>query len=674
MKARGVIYILVSVVGVLFAPWLAQAQGEAPWPMFQHDPGHTGVAPVVAPDLLTLRWKVGCELVSDSHHPVIGPGGTIWVVGPNRITSITSAGDVQKGFVPPIVYFAQFQSVGSGAVGDAGQFIGLASKTTGGVNRPAVLFSASPEGELEWALDLDGDTGNSSLLTLGPDGTIYVGLGSRQVADRNRLCAVSQDGELVWSYTPPGPVTTIPAVDAQGNVYFGCGYKPGVLYCVESGGALRWSFDQIPASSLDSAPTIDEAGNIYYFVNNSGLVELASDGTLKNHCPFRGYSWTSAVLLPGDSVGFICTNPAAPETSLFVRLGPDGQEDWRAQLSGSSLQCSPAADAAGNVFVSGKYGEPMDPFSYLVRLSPEGTLATIHTTAKSFICDVSGPCIGEDGTVYAYVGDNLYAFGEPAMMLDVGISTQWAGWDAQLGDMQSASIRLTNPGPAQNADCYVAYRRADGNDLFFYPFWSTSPVNCALQFRPLSALAVFNEIELAYIRQSILLPGEYEFLTALFKPDTYEPISRIASATFVIFAHPTERSPLARETIMDMTPQALLQGTPPTISIWTDRDSYSAGEVLDLSLSLENQDLGMMLDLYIAATLDADPTGTLYFFPTWATSPGMTNISFLPLAHGASLPSLTIMHLALPDALPKGGYRFLAAFFQVGTFNLASDI
>jgi hypothetical protein len=32
------------------------------------------------------------------------------------------------------------------------------------------------------------------------------------------------------------------------------------------------------------------------------------------------------------------------------------------------------------------------------------------------------------------------------------------------------------------------------------------------------------------------------------------------------------------------------------------------------------------------------------------------------------------MHLELPDALPRGGYKFLAALFHVGTFDLASEI
>ena len=259
-------------------------------------------------------------------------------------------------------------------------------------------------------------------------------------------------------------------------------------------------------------------------------------------------------------------------------------------------------------------------------------------------------------------------------MLDLGIWTQWAGRHIELGDIQSASIWLTNPGPEVDADCYVAYRRVDSGEMFFYPFWSTDPSNCALEFRPLPQGARFDEIELAYVCQSALAPGEYEWLAGLFEPGTFQPISEVAFCRFLIFGTPTKRPGKPSDCFSGIAPQGLLQGTPPTIQLWTDKRDYTVGETLHLSLGLENQGFGMPFDLYIAAKLDADPNGTLFFFPTWATDPSFTNISFLPLAQGASLPDLTIMHLELWDGLRAGDYRFLAAFFLTGTFELASDV
>ncbi|HUT03679.1 MAG TPA: PQQ-binding-like beta-propeller repeat protein [bacterium] len=670
MNARRFIQSLTVVVALLFIGWPAQGSDQASWPMFQYDPQHTGIAPVATPELLNLRWKAACGIIGNSHL-VIGPEETIWVVGIDRVTAITRDGDVKTGFVIPVQDFGMCVHGGSFAIGEGGRLIGLASKTTGGIDRPAVLFAASAEGELEWALELNGDAGGGSLLTLGPDGSIYVGLCGQP--DQNRLCAVSQEGELLWSYTHPSSVTTIPAVDPAGNVYFGC--DDGFLYCVDSDG-LRWSFDEIVSKfGVDSAPTIDEAGNIYHFANKSGLVVLNPDGTLKNHYTLNGYSYTSPVLLPGSSVGFLCTDPDLTGNTLFTRLGPDGQEEWTAQLSGSPL-CSPAADAAGNVFVSGSYGPAMEPNTcYLVKLSPEGTLATIYTTEKTFYNEVSGPCIGEDGTVYAYLNGALHAFGEFGQLLTFGISSQ-GGYALGLGPTQSASIRLMNPGPDLDADCYVAYRRVGGDELFFYPFWSSFPENCALEFRPIPAGATFDEIELAHIVTGGLAPGEYEWLAGLFEPGTFQAISQVAFSKFFVYGAPTrgEMGDYSTATAPQLALSGDQMGTPPTVAVRTNKETYAAGEVLDLSLRLENEGMGMFFDLYIAATLDDDPDGTLFFFPTWQTDPGFTNISFLPLGQGASLPDWTIMHLPLPDALPRGGYRFLAAFFYQGTFNLASDV
>ncbi|MCD6327413.1 hypothetical protein J7M28_07655, partial [bacterium] len=160
----------------------------------------------------------------------------------------------------------------------------------------------------------------------------------------------------------------------------------------------------------------------------------------------------------------------------------------------------------------------------------------------------------------------------------------------------------------------------------------------------------------------------------LFAPGTFNPLFEIASCEFTVYAQPIrgQSGSPSQQTSAAIEPAS--NETSLTVQLWTDKRDYTAGETLDLSLSIDNQGFGMPFDLYIAAKMDADPTGTLFFFPTWATDPSFTNISFLPLVQGAILPDLTIMHLELPDSLPKGDYTFLAAFFVSGRFDLASEI
>jgi hypothetical protein len=75
--------VLVQVAGRFTVENLtlhAQAQfglANAPWPMFQHDPQHTGRSPYVGPASPTLKWRY--ERDSKLYYPAIGADGTIYV-------------------------------------------------------------------------------------------------------------------------------------------------------------------------------------------------------------------------------------------------------------------------------------------------------------------------------------------------------------------------------------------------------------------------------------------------------------------------------------------------------------------------------------------------------------------------------------------------------------------
>lgn len=57
----------------------AQPQlADSPWPMFQHDPRHSGRSPYVGPDSVQLIWtRETTHWIETS--PAIGPDGTIYV-------------------------------------------------------------------------------------------------------------------------------------------------------------------------------------------------------------------------------------------------------------------------------------------------------------------------------------------------------------------------------------------------------------------------------------------------------------------------------------------------------------------------------------------------------------------------------------------------------------------
>jgi outer membrane protein assembly factor BamB len=51
---------------------------------------------------------------------------------------------------------------------------------------------------------------------IAPDGTIYIG------SVFNKFFAISADGFRKWDFPTTGNIISSPAVDALGNVYFGC--------------------------------------------------------------------------------------------------------------------------------------------------------------------------------------------------------------------------------------------------------------------------------------------------------------------------------------------------------------------------------------------------------------------------------------------------------------------
>ncbi|MEM2641072.1 MAG: PQQ-binding-like beta-propeller repeat protein [Thermoproteota archaeon] len=92
---------------------------ENPWPMFKHDPQHTGRSPYLGAQEAKLKWKYATDGLAYSS-PAIGVDGTIYVGG--------------------------------------GEY----------------LHAVNPDGTLKWRYKTE-DAISSSSPAIGADGTIYVG-------------------------------------------------------------------------------------------------------------------------------------------------------------------------------------------------------------------------------------------------------------------------------------------------------------------------------------------------------------------------------------------------------------------------------------------------------------------------------------------------------------------
>ena len=659
---RIVVLVLLCAGSMLWA--FAQrgySMDSSAWPMFQHDPGHTGLAPMSVSDNPRLLWRMDLRNL-DGSHLLLGEDGSLWTVSDWTVRKIGRFGGIRFRFELDRSRGVIFNVQGAAAVLPGGGLVCLGNVTEG---KTPVVYNLDKEANLQWSLQLDGQTNDKSLLTLGNDGTIYLGLGSPLDAATARLYAISEDGDLLWSYQPPAAITGFPAVDADGTVYLGC---QGAVFCaVDPPGVLKWSFDA--KSRFDSrSPTIDQSGNVYFLASMAGLFAFRKDGSNIYSYPAVRFCHTSPVILPDGAIAFLSTSADGPTNDLIC-LNQDGKKRWVRQIPGSTILVSPIADQNGNVYLASFYGDPPKSTCYLGRVDMSGTLEILYSHIGQ--PDLAGPCIDSQGTIYCWMEKYLIALGQPTQTA-IGISTDMPSFTNSHDVVVTISLSLMNPAQNKDVDAYIAYQGTHERCLRFWPFWLSDPNTSALKFRTLPRDALFPCVQVSHLRGDSFKPGTYQAFAGLFEHGTMNPVGEIAWTTFDVM--PTT-SLASKAQILDSGPSCpMVNDRSIYVSLATDKATYHAGDVLHLTLSLDNQGLGIAYDLYIAATLDDDPNGTLFFFPTWQTDPSLANISFLPLVTGASLPSLTIMHLELPDALPKGSYRFLAAFFHHGTFDLASNV
>ena len=71
----------------------------SPWPMFGHDPQHTGQSPYIGPETNNLKWTTDYLGLWDDLSPAIGPDGTIYVfsgyIGKKYLNAINNDGSLK---------------------------------------------------------------------------------------------------------------------------------------------------------------------------------------------------------------------------------------------------------------------------------------------------------------------------------------------------------------------------------------------------------------------------------------------------------------------------------------------------------------------------------------------------------------------------------------------------
>jgi outer membrane protein assembly factor BamB len=155
--------------------------GEGAWPMFHHDPTHSGRSLFTGPLTNTLAWA-------------------------------------EPLFFSPGVYASAAIAL------DGTIYIG---------GNDGYLHAISPAGTVLWSTYLKGYLQSSPAISRG-DGTIYVG------SDDGNLYALDpQNGDILWTFQTPERIASSPTISADDLIYFGS--DNGKLYALNPDGSFRWS-------------------------------------------------------------------------------------------------------------------------------------------------------------------------------------------------------------------------------------------------------------------------------------------------------------------------------------------------------------------------------------------------------------------------------------------------
>ena len=343
---------------------------NSPWPMFAHDPQHTGKSPNSGTPTPILEWRYPTDGAIHSS-PSIGTDGTIYF-GSNgqRIYALNPDGSLKWSYATG--YFVS----SSPAIGaDGTVYIGC---------HDGNLYALYPNGYLKWKYT----TGNWILAspTIGADGTVYVG------SEDGNLYALYPNGNLKWKYTTGGPVGSSAAIGTDGTVYFGSDDKS--LYAIDAGGYLKWKY---PIGCPAYSPSIGADGTIYVGGScDNTLYALNPTGSLKWRYS-AGYWISSTPAIGEDHTIYF----GSWDNNLYA-INVNGTLKWK-YITGSSISGSPIIGADGTIYVGSNDAR-------LYAINPDGSLKWNYTTGSSI--HYTSPAIGADGSLYVGLEDgNFCAIG-----------------------------------------------------------------------------------------------------------------------------------------------------------------------------------------------------------------------------------------------------------------------
>jgi outer membrane protein assembly factor BamB len=357
---------------------------HTPWPMFRHDPQHTGRSPYVGPASPTLKWRFRDTSTSGFSSPVIGADGTIYICLFDYLYAINPDGTKKWRFA------ASRCDDLTPAIGVDGTIYVSSSW----------FYAINPDGKTKWYFIPEGVGGYTENIlsspNIGADGTIY--FSSYDSYGYANLYAINPDGTKKWRFRivssqTPGKGSS-PAIGADGTIYAQLSYY---LYAINPDGTEKWRFD---TSLSTPSPAIGADGTIYIGRYYGYLYAITPNGREKWQ-----FQTIEGDIRSSPAIGFDGTIYVGATNGYLYAINPDGREKWRFK-TGGYVNSSPAIGADGTIYVGSQDG-------YLYAIAPNGAEKWRFKTGGEIR---SSPAIGADGTIYVgsagYSKGFLYAIGK----------------------------------------------------------------------------------------------------------------------------------------------------------------------------------------------------------------------------------------------------------------------
>lgn len=346
---------------------------EPIWPMFRHDPRHTGRSPFIGPRTDNVAWKYWTDDYyvlhssptidhegtvylggDDKDYYALYPDGTLkwrWDVGESWVDSSSCIDPYENMY---IAIDGLSQSYGTvykfsldGVVEWEWQFTGwtesspiiAADGTIVFGSRDDFVYAMNPDGTLKWQYKTGNDVRSSP--AMDPFGVIYIG------SHDHNLYAFNADGDILWTFPSSGPIFSSPCIDLDNRIYFGT--MDNKVYCIDRFGNEVWHYDT-GGSHISSGGLDEDLGVLYIGCDDNYFYAINLDGTLKWKFPATGNIRTCPVI---DAEGYVYFRDRGPGWTVYC-IDPDGNEVWKKNTESEylyELSGSPSISNDGSLYI-----------------------------------------------------------------------------------------------------------------------------------------------------------------------------------------------------------------------------------------------------------------------------------------------------------------------------------